>query len=127
MIDFGLKPCPMCGGTADVVRLTQTDEELSAVIKCSSCGLTLDWSTEIKVGISRSGRRTVQQADIGPIEAWNRRHMCDNCGAKIHSDQVLALGTCNDCGASAGCQYMPHLGEMARINCPHWKPEEGKA
>ena len=65
MIDFGLNPCPMCGGAAEVVHLSQNSEELRATIKCSDCGLTLEWDTEIKVGISRSGRRTVERAGIG--------------------------------------------------------------
>lgn len=125
MIDFGLKPCPMCGGEATVEHLTQQPDQLRAVIKCSGCGLSLNWETPLKVGISRSGKRTVAKDGPDPIEAWNRRHDCENCGHKIHSDQVLALHNCNYCGATAGCQYMPSLGEMPRINCPHWKPVEG--
>jgi transcription elongation factor Elf1 len=127
MIDFGLKPCPLCGGEPTVEHLAQGPEQLRAVIKCSGCGLTLDWETEIKVGISRSGKRTPVKAGLDPIEAWNRRNDCECCGAKIHSDMVMALHDCNDCGAKAECQYIPRLGEMTRINCPHWKPEEEKA
>lgn len=127
MIDFGLKPCPMCGEEAVVETLHQDADTLTATIKCTGCGLSLTWDQERHERISRSGRRTVELAGIGPIEAWNRRRDCECCGHKIHSDQVLALGNCNNCGATPGCQYLPHLGEMARINCPHWKPVEGKA
>lgn len=127
MIDFGLKPCPLCGGEPAVTHLAQGPEELNAVIKCTACGLTLKWETEIKVGVSRSGRRTAAKAGPDPIEAWNRRHgsdNCDNCGARLHSDQVSNLPNCNDCGAARNCEYIPQPGQMARINCPLWRPME---
>lgn len=123
MIDFGLLPCPLCGGEPEVARLTQGPEELTAVIKCTSCGLTLDWQTEIKVGVSRSGKRTTAKAGLDPIEAWNQRRMCDNCGDRSLSEQVQRLHDCNDCGAE-NCQYKPQPGQHTRINCPLWRPME---
>ena len=127
MIDFGLKPCPLCGGAAQVEHLTSSVEKFDAVISCAVCGLTLKWKTEIKVGISRSGKHTAVKAGPDPIEAWNRRSGCDdcdNCGARLHSDQVSKLPNCNDCGAARDCVYIPKLGQMARINCPLWRPME---
>lgn len=88
MIDFGLLPCPLCGGEPAVVTMTQGPEHQAAVIKCTGCGLTLEWETEIKVGISRTGRRTVAKAGLDPIEAWNRRHMCDNNTATEELQEV---------------------------------------
>lgn len=126
MIDFGLKPCPMCGGEATVEHLTQGPEQLRAVIKCSTCGLTLDWETEINVGVSRSGKRTPVKTGLDPIEAWNQRQGCETCDYKRHSDQVGALNNCNDCGNLAGCDYVPITGEYVRINCPLWRPMEGE-
>jgi transcription elongation factor Elf1 len=126
MIDFGLKPCPLCGGEPTVEHLAQNPEQLRAVIKCSRCGLTLDWETEINVGISRSGKRTPVKAGLDPIEAWNRRHMCDNCGERVYSEQVGKLPNCNDCGALGACEHEPKPGQMARINCPLWRPMEAK-
>lgn len=126
MIDFGLKPCPLCGGEPEVARLTQSVEHQSAVIKCTDCGLTLEWETEIKVGISRSGKRTPVKAGPDPIEAWNRRtgmSDCKNCGMVSYAEQVAGLPNCNDCGVH-GCEYMPNPGQHARINCPLWKPRE---
>ena len=126
MIDFGLKPCPLCGGEAEVARLTQSSEAQSAVIRCTDCGLTLEWETPIKVGISRSGHRTPVKAGLDPIEAWNRREVtaaCEVCGYKLHTEEVAALPNCNDCGAK-DCPYMPELGGMARINCPLWQARE---
>lgn len=124
MIDFGLNPCPLCGGEAEVARLTQGPEELSAVIKCTDCGLTLEWKTKIKVGISRvTGRKTAEKVGLDPVEAWNRR-TCENCGHKIHSDAINALNNCNDCGNLKGCEYAPPYGATARINCPLWRAME---
>lgn len=124
IIDFGLKPCPLCGGEAEVARLTQSSEELTAVIKCTECGMTLEWETEIKVGVSRSGKRSPVVCGLNPIEAWNRRRMCENCGEKIHSERVAKLPSCNDCGAARLCEYIPKPGEFARINCPLWRAKE---
>lgn len=132
MIDFGLKPCPLCGGEAEVVRLTQGPEELTAVIKCTDCGLTLDWRTEIKAGVSRSGKRTVVKTSLDPIEAWNRRsgnsqhidELCEICSIKSYADQVAALPNCNDCGARNFCGYIPQPGEHCRINCPLWRAQD---
>lgn len=123
MIDFGLLPCPLCGGEPEVARLTQGPEELTAVIKCTDCGLTLEWETEIKVGVSRSGKRTLAKAGLDPIEAWNRRRMCDNCGERCLAEQVLKLHDCNDCD-NESCGYKPQPGEHTRINCPLWRPME---
>ena len=132
MINFGLLPCPLCGGEPEVARLTQGPGELTAVIKCTDCGLTLEWETDIKVGVSRSGKHTQVKAGLDPIEAWNRRphndvaacDLCETCSNKIYADQVAALPNCNDCGAAAGCDYMPKIGQHARINCPLWRPME---
>ena len=130
MIDFGLKPCPLCGGEAEVVRLTQGPEEMTAIIKCTDCGLTLDWQTEIKAGVSRSGKRTVVKASLDPIEAWNRRQpncdactYCRECSTRSYANQVLNLPNCNDCGVK-GCEYKPQPGEHCRINCPLWRAAE---
>lgn len=125
MIDFGLKPCPLCGGQAEVARLTQGPEELTAVIKCTDCGLTLEWETDVRVGISRTGSRTVVKAGLDPIEAWNRRHDCESCGLQEHLTRLHNMPDCNDCGAGGACQYRPRPGETVRINCPLWRAVEG--
>lgn len=129
MIDFGLKPCPLCGGEAEVARLTQSSKELTAVIKCADCGLTLEWETEIKQSVSRSGKH-VMEVGLNPFEAWNRREGmadCESCGVKCYADQVAGLPNCNDCGAGKTCDFMPKPGQHTRINCPLWQPMEGKA
>lgn len=45
---------------------------------------------------------------------------CETCGFKIHSEGVSKLPDCNNCGKRIDCQYLPRLGEYARINCPLW-------
>lgn len=123
MIDFGLLPCPLCDGEAMVEQLTHGPEVLNAVIKCTRCGLTLAWETEFNVNVSRSGKRIVEKVGLDPIEAWNRRHMCDNCGARVLAVQVDKLHDCNDCDAES-CPYKPQPGELTRINCPLWRGVE---
>ena len=131
MIDFGLKPCPLCGGEAEVVRLTQNSKELTAVIKCTDCGLTLEWETEITERVTRSGQK-IREEGMGPIDAWNRREgmegctdNCQSCSYLIYTQEVAGLHDCNDCGAAAGCDYIPTIGQHVRINCPLWQPGEG--
>lgn len=122
MIKIILEPCPLCGGEAMVEQLTATSEYIqSATIKCTTCGLTLRWDTPNTEAISRSGIKHVQ-IGMDPIEAWNRREMCGTCPNKLHAEKVAFLPNCNDCGLSHDCEYIPKLGEMARINCPLWKP-----
>lgn len=125
MFDFGLKPCPLCGGEAEVARLTQGPEECSAVIRCTGCGLTLDWRTKIKVGVSRSGKHTAVEVGPDPIEAWNRREMCQGCADKRYAKMMIEMPNCNDCGV-ADCPHMPACGESVRLNCPLWRPMEEK-
>lgn len=126
MIDFGLLPCPLCGGEPEVARLTQGPEIQSGVIKCTDCGLTLEWETEIKVSISRSGKHTAAKAGPDIIEAWNRRTDCTAClhmeNAKT-IDKLYKLPSCNSCGAF-DCGHRPNEGEMVRINCPLWRAME---
>ena len=124
MIDFGLKPCPMCGGEAEVARLTQGPEEMTGVIRCTDCGLTLEWETKIRVEVSRvTGKRTAEKIGLDPIEAWNLRHMCDNCADRCLAQQVLELHDCNDCGAES-CEHKPRPGQHTRFNCPLWRAKE---
>lgn len=126
MIDFGLLPCPCCGGEPEVARLTQGPEELTAVIKCTGCGLTLEWETEIVAAVSRSGKRISKKTGLDPIEAWNRRAGCEICGHKMHANAIDKLPNCNECGAAESCEYVPPAGEIVRINCPLWRPMEAK-
>lgn len=74
MEGFNLKPCPLCGGRAAATELRQGEAKLNAVIRCQSCGLTLDWDTEYRVGIAADGHRiTAIRTGLDPFEAWDRR------------------------------------------------------
>lgn len=130
MIDFGLEACPLCGGEAEIVQLAQGPEHLDAVIKCTDCGLTLEWETEIKVAVSRSGKRNPIQVGPNPIEAWNRRafhgDQCKACAERLYCAQIATLNNCNDCGRD-GCEYQPGPGQHCRINCPLWQPQKKEA
>lgn len=123
MIDFGLLPCPLCGGEPEVARLTQGPEQQSGVIKCTDCGLTLEWETEISVSISRSGKHTAAKAGPDIIEAWNRRTAYDNCVHIEFADTMVKTPNCHSCGAF-DCEHRPQPGEMVRINCPLWRALE---
>lgn len=145
MNNFNLKPCPMCGGEPVVQSLVWGNEMRQARIKCRNCGLSLEWATNIRVGISLSGKRTALKEGLDPFEAWNRRHdcktlddvklwpdtprclpICEKCPANALTALLAKAHDCNDCGANPGCQYMPQAGQLTRFNCPHWEPKEDK-
>ena len=73
-----LKHCPLCGGEAVLEYLSQSNEHCNATIRCQSCGLTLEWATEYKVGINPNGSRVPLRVGLDPIEAWNRRAEVEN-------------------------------------------------
>lgn len=72
-----LKPCPLCGGEAQVLQIVYGQAQLDATIRCNRCGLELDWRTPfvvvppIHVGIDEHLR--IKQIGLDPFEAWNRR------------------------------------------------------
>lgn len=72
-MDRNLKPCPLCGGEADVVMFEHGYMTFNARIECKLCGLSLDWETEYKEYISLSGEKAVIKTSLDPFEAWNRR------------------------------------------------------
>lgn len=49
---------------------------------------------------------------------------CDECVYKQEFERLMALPNCNDCRYRTRCEFSPHIGEMVRINCPTWAPEE---
>jgi hypothetical protein len=98
---------------------------------CADCGLTLNWETNIKVGVSRSGKKSEAKIGLDPIEAWNRRYcsvadceLCESCSFKHYADQLAPLPNCNDCGNRDTCEYVPKPGEFTRINCPLWRDKQ---
>lgn len=71
--DTDLEPCPLCGGKAHVDSLKHTSDTFDATIVCMTCGLRLEWSQPIILGVSPSGGRVYVPIGLNPFEAWNRR------------------------------------------------------
>lgn len=68
-----LKPCPLCGASAEVLLLETGPATLNATIRCTRCGLTLKWETEIFAGHTARGDFVAYKYGLDPFEAWNRR------------------------------------------------------
>lgn len=72
-----LKPCPLCGGTARIVR-TECIFRLDAIqdtvmVKCDSCGLqTSEFSSDIRLRIDGELEVTANGA-VDAVNAWNQR------------------------------------------------------
>lgn len=63
-----LEPCPLCGGKAIIDSFNTAPHGDFTTIKCTVCGLTLDWTTDYY--FSRIAR---VRSNLTAIEAWNRR------------------------------------------------------
>lgn len=63
-----LKPCPLCGGEAKIESFSSAPHGDFVTIKCTGCGLTLDWTTDYYYSnIARV------HANLTATQAWNRR------------------------------------------------------
>lgn len=58
------------------------------------------------------------------VEALLHLGKCDNCGYKIHSNNISKLNSCNNCRKLVTCADRPDLGDYARINCKDWMKQE---
>lgn len=76
--DTHLEPCPLCGGRAEIEDIKRTADTFDATIVCILCGLRLEWSQPIVVGINFDGSKVYVPLDVNPFEAWNRRTHHDN-------------------------------------------------
>lgn len=61
-----LKPCPFCGGEAEILPCTGLLKAVRVVCKVCKCATP-------PVGILTEGEETVKLADEGAAEVWNNR------------------------------------------------------
>lgn len=117
-----LKPCPFCGGEAEV-RERHFCLDVGVKIKCTNCniqtfGTLIDHPRFTPDGLDESTRYTREQAIEIEAEKWNRRveqkakkpikesladYGCPTCGAYINFDGLNgniehAPKYCSECG-----------------------------
>lgn len=63
-----LKPCPFCGGKANV----GLDDFNKYLVMCGECGVMMGISLEIGVEIINGWTAEIESAELA-IENWNRR------------------------------------------------------
>lgn len=86
-----LKPCPFCGGEAEIVTLDIWDKNAPVGVGCSMCPVILAEYSDYK--------RFATEADA--IEAWNTRaELGGTC--KMAKRMFLPMWTCSACGVSNG-------------------------
>lgn len=75
----GLKPCPFCGGKAEITEIELNGVSDHTTIVCRGCGVKLEWTQdfyihEVRDPISGELLDIVRAAhNESAIEAWNRR------------------------------------------------------
>jgi Lar family restriction alleviation protein len=72
-----LKPCPFCGGEAEVIN-TMFYKDKGRRVKCKKCFAVctfflIDHPRLTPNGLDESTRYTEEQATQKAVEAWNRR------------------------------------------------------
>ena len=75
-----LKPCPFCGGEAEVIF--DGDGEMSAVaVKCKDCGIrTIHYLDDTRKAIVAWNRRTERIARVVHSDVFGDwKNMCGNC------------------------------------------------
>ena len=83
-----LKPCPFCGGNANIIAYPEFDPKRKVYVQCEKCGI----STRMK--------DTPKEA----FEAWNRRvertAKAENLREEYNLDGrcFITYGDCNICG-----------------------------
>lgn len=74
-----LKPCPFCGGKAEIRVGEYTSFVEGYAVGCSNCALTFGASGRIGEAYCWS---CCYETEAEAIEAWNRRPGCDGCRHK---------------------------------------------
>lgn len=72
MNEIYLRPCPLCGGRAEIQCVEQSFAHLKATIRCVECGLTLDWDTPTAYA-RKQERPCFIKLGPDPFELWNTR------------------------------------------------------
>ena len=78
------KPCPFCGGAAEIAEMELNSDSNRVTIACRGCGVKLEWTQEfyiheVKDPISGELLYTVRSAhNMSATDAWNRRVENDN-------------------------------------------------
>jgi len=72
-----LKPCPFCGGKAELLYC-QTELPFSEVqdsfhVTCKKCGCSPFWFSGVNLMFTKSGMAKAEELKQKAIEAWNRR------------------------------------------------------
>lgn len=70
---MGLKPCPFCGGEADIL-INCGRYSYFAVVQCSMCSSS---GKAYSAGADRDDEGRIRSAAIRSAKAWNRRVFCD--------------------------------------------------
>ena len=101
MSEIRLKPCPFCGGQAEVVRVT--DKYPNYVVNCRKCRISTAWYADVKQLSEFWNKRASEKHGkwtpkyIRPYEDCIDILTCSECGADYDVSEVSNY--CPNCGA----------------------------
>lgn len=105
MSEIKLKPCPFCGGKAEIFRWqAHINDEYHSDLVCTNCGAGFH-NVSSKEGAFKAWNR--RYANITPVHAYWKAYSsgepyCSNCGYYPERDEDGYAQTteyCGDCGA----------------------------
>jgi Lar family restriction alleviation protein len=92
-----IKPCPFCGGKADVTRYYESGEEIGSAIVCNNCGVSVHnvEADNVQDNVKAWNKRATSDLPNDIVTDFRdcRNELCLRCG----SYKTAHLGSCDGC------------------------------
>lgn len=90
MTDIDLKPCPFCGGDAEIVHINDGENEGGSCVQCSRCLASSNVEFEFKENFIDNWNRRTEADTISALRAEVDQQMEDCTKAEEERDALRA-------------------------------------